>query len=171
MKPSQVRNLINKIQPIFNNKLKVVNEKKDGSFSTVISGAARVMNIEKVKNGNYIVKFYPFLDMSEGHNWGVRESEYTTYVTPTVKRIMRSKYMGKQPNSFLKKNSLIGLRNTDTTIGAFVLDELDPAEVGTMLTLSIIAQAEQLVVRDAFNRSYENVKKECKNVFALKNCR
>lgn len=32
MKPSQVRNLVNNIQPIFNNKLKIVNEKKDGSF-------------------------------------------------------------------------------------------------------------------------------------------
>lgn len=147
MKPNEVRNLLKTLSPMFKDKFKLVNEKKDGSFGLVMKGYSRIFNIEHTSNGAFIIKFYPFLDMSEGiHNWAVRNSEYCSFKTATVKRLMRSKYYGKQADYFMKKYNLKH-SNEETTMGAFILEDMNPGEIGALISMTIIAHAEQLTAR------------------------
>lgn len=165
MKPNEVRNIVAIINNMFNKKVKleILNTKKDGSFTVKMVHGARVLNVEKNFLGEYFIKFYPFLDMSENHNWAVRNSKYATFLTPTCIRITNLPCFGKQSPEYAAHFG--DYVNTKDTIGVFILADLSVKDVTTLLALTVLAHREQIEERTKMARAQ---KKTVKDDAALK---
>jgi hypothetical protein len=165
MKPNEIRKLIPIVNNMFSKKVKleILNNKKDGSFTVKMVHGARILNVEKNSLGEYFIKFYPFLDMSENHNWAVRNSKYATFLTPTCIEIMNLPYFGWQATEYIEAHNLGNFMNTEDTIGVFLLDALNEREIITLLVLTVLAHREQFVERTKFDHAWKYAEKKAKD--------
>ena len=126
-------------------KLTIVRPNKNDIFFTVKDHkGVRLLNVEKDKYNNVIIKWYPFLDMSLGKNWGVREYEYATYKTETVRKFTKLQFFGTNSTIY----NVHTHRETDTTLSVMNLNEFEMEELRTITLMTLLAHDEQFEVRN-----------------------
>ena len=127
-------------------KLTIVRPNKNDIFFTVKDHkGVRLLNVEKDKYNNVIIKWYPFLDMSLGKNWGVREYEYATYQTETVRKFTKLQFFGTNSTTIYTVHTH---RETDTTLSVMNLNEFEMEELRTITLMTLLAHDEQFEVRN-----------------------
>lgn len=160
MKPNEVRKMIDNLNSLLKYKLEIVSNRADGTFTVKMKHHSRVLNVEKNSKGEYFIKWFPFLDMSEGHCWAVRESRYASFLTETALAITKTQWFGLQADKYVNNHNLGSYRNTETALGIFMLAPLCESEVATMTILTIIAQREQIEMAKELNRKKKEAKKQ-----------
>lgn len=157
MKPNEARKLVTVVSNMLNKKVKleILNNKKDGSFTVKMVHGARILNVEKNSLGEYFVKYYPFLDMSENHNWAVRNSKYATFFTPTCVKITNLPFFGWQANEYITRHNLGDYVNNENTIGVFMLQDFTIEDFVKLLALTVIAHCEQFAERAKFYHAWK----------------